>query len=136
MFSKQNCDGYGEDVNGNQICNLVLSGGGGGCCDEKEYEYDRAGFYVLGFDDNANLVQLYDIFDDQISFNNSGYDYTDIEINDVKDIDVDSYTCPTQSPTTSPTAIPTNDSDNASTFMLQTSTLITFVFIAFVFVFF
>eukprot|EP01083_Nonionella_stella_P023240 64282_1 len=115
---KQNCDGTATDSLGREYCNLVLSGGGGGCCQESRYKYERSGFYVMGFDDDAHLVQLMDIFDNNISFNNSGYpgNTNTKEITHVTNLTIDGYQCPSPEPdpTSAPSQMPVvMDSDSA-----------------------
>ena len=55
---EQECDGY-VDNDRNGTCELIRTGGGGGCCNEGTLR----GFYVIGFDDNKNMIQPLKITD-------------------------------------------------------------------------
>merc|ERR1712228_1150198 len=55
----QQCDA--SDANGN--CELIRTGGGGGCCNEETLR----GFYVIGFDDNKNMIQPMSITDERLT---------------------------------------------------------------------
>ena len=55
----QQCDGYSSS--NSSECELIMTGGGGGCCAEST----KRGFYVIGFDNNKQMIQQFGI-DDEI----------------------------------------------------------------------
>lgn len=57
----QQCDKY-SDIN-SSICESIMSGGGGGCCSEDTLR----GFYVIGFNDNKEMIQPFELDDQVIS---------------------------------------------------------------------
>ena len=59
----QKCDRH-YTVNGTQICDAIMTGGGGGCCN---FEFTTRGIYVIGFDKNGKMTQPYDFEDPAIS---------------------------------------------------------------------
>eukprot|EP01084_Bolivina_argentea_P139075 244706_1 len=66
----QRCDSWIKDKYGNELCQLVLTGGGGGCCGYDEDLY--RGFFPMEFDDshdgNIILRQPMNIRNDIISY--------------------------------------------------------------------
>ena len=56
----QKCNGYDSESG---ACDEILSGGGGGCCMERSLR----GFYVIGFDDDGNMIQPLPFNDTAIS---------------------------------------------------------------------
>merc|ERR1712228_756567 len=56
----QQCNGH-DAVSGE--CNVILSGGGGGCC----LEHSLRGFYVIGFNDEGRMIQPFMFNDTALS---------------------------------------------------------------------
>merc|ERR1712154_592033 len=56
---KQECERMDE----NKECDAILTGGGGGCCSTDTLR----GFFVIGFDEDKNMIQPLKIDDDAIS---------------------------------------------------------------------
>ena len=79
----------------------------------------------MGFDNDTNLVQLYDIFDDEISLNNSGYSGVATSGNESA---LEGYTCENDVETTS-ASDDSDDSDDACILTSFTRAYVSFFFV-------
>eukprot|EP01084_Bolivina_argentea_P286815 492070_1 len=63
---EQRCEQFVDGNVADNICELILTGGGGGCCGFDPENWLR-GFYVIGFDDDKNMIQPMSMNDNRIS---------------------------------------------------------------------